>query len=198
MRSHAAVLCGAGFWLLPGSTIELAHGTEREQRTKALLERVLDSYDLHKYTFTRRVVIEERAINHAFPVLTLNARFADSEDELLSSYIHEQLHWHLRNHNTDVREAVAELRREYPVVPVGLPEGAGTAESTWGHLLDCYLEIQADRGLIGAPRTAAVIRHKGHYTWIYKTVLQDEARIAAVVRRHGLDITPAIPSRQQP
>jgi hypothetical protein len=29
--------------------------------------------------------------------------------------------------------------------------------------------------------------NKGHYTWIYKTVLQDEARIAAVVRKHHLD-----------
>jgi hypothetical protein len=54
--------------------------------------------------------------------------------------------------------------------------------------VNCYLEIQADRRLIGAERTHAVISGKGHYTWIYKTVLQDEPRIAAVVRRHGLDI----------
>lgn len=48
-----------------------------------LLEQVLDSYDLSKYTFTRKVVIEEGTINHAFPVLTLNVRFARSPDELL-------------------------------------------------------------------------------------------------------------------
>src|SRR5262249_55226684 len=77
--------------------IDLAHGTERERRTKDTLERLLGTYDLKKYTFTKRVVIEERAINHAFPVLTLNVRFASSPDELLSTYIHEQLHWHLRD-----------------------------------------------------------------------------------------------------
>jgi len=168
--------------------IELAHKTERELETKERLEQIIASYDLRKYTFTREVIIEERAINHAFPVLTLNARFANSSDELLSSYIHEQLHWHLREHNSQQQEAIAELRRMYPNAPVGMPEGAENAYSTYGHLVDCYLEILADRQLIGPERTQAAIKNKGHYTWIYKTVLQDEAKIAAVVASHHLGI----------
>jgi hypothetical protein len=183
-----AILCVAVWFLQAGSTIDLAHGTDRERQTKAALERVLAAYDLRKYTFTRRVIIEQGAINHAFPALTLNTRFADSPDELLSSYIHEQLHWHLRERGTHQQEAVAELRRAYPGAPIGLPEGAENAFSTYGHLIDCYLEIQADRELIGPERTAAVIRNKGHYTWIYKTVLQDEDKIAGVVRRHRLEV----------
>src|SRR5262245_54877400 len=119
----------------PAVTIDLAHGTERERQTKALLEQVLASYDLKPYTLTRHVVIEERAINHAFPVLTLNVRFARSADELLSSYVHEQLHWHLRERGADQQQAIAELRRMYPNAPVGLPEGADTAISTYGHLV---------------------------------------------------------------
>ena len=172
----------------PAVSIEVAHGTEREQRTKSRLEQVIASYDLKAYTFTRKVVIEERAVNHAFPVLTLNARFADSSDELLSSYIHEQLHWHLRDRGSDQQAAVADLRRMYPNAPVGLPEGAESLFSTYGHLVDCYLEIQADRRLIGPERTTAVIADKGHYIWIYKTVLDDEPKIAAVVARHHLDV----------
>jgi hypothetical protein len=187
MRWIVAMLL-ATLWLGPAVTIDLAHGTDREQLTKTLLEQVLASYDLTRYTFTRKVVIEERAINHAFPVLTLNVRFARSADELLSSYIHEQLHWHLRDTGRDQREAIAELSRMYPNAPVGLPEGAETAISTYGHLVDCYLEIQADRQLLGPERTSAVIADKGHYTWIYKTVLEDEARIAGVVRRHRLEV----------
>jgi len=115
-------------------------------------------------------------------------RFAHSADELLSSYVHEQLHWRLRPRGASQQEAIAELRRMYPGAPIGLPEGAETAISTYGHLVDCYEEIQADRVLIGPERTSAVIANKGHYTRIYKTVLQDEARIAAVVRRHHLEI----------
>lgn len=77
----------ASIWLASTAIkIDLAHGTDREQQTKALLEKVVADYDLRKFTFTHQVVIEERAINHAFPVLTLNVRFANSADELLSSY----------------------------------------------------------------------------------------------------------------
>jgi len=181
-----AVMIGTSF--AQSIKIELAHQTERERETRERLEQVIASYDLRKYTFTREIMIEERAINHAFPVLTLNARFANSSDELLSSYIHEQLHWHLREHNSQQQEAIAELRRMYPNAPVGMPEGAETAYSTYGHLMDCYLEIAADRQLIGVERTQAVIKNKGHYTWIDKTVLQDEAKIAAVVASHHLGI----------
>jgi len=73
-------------------SIQFAHHTPREMQTTQTLKQVLGKYDLSKYTFTREVVIEERAMNHAFPVLTLNVRFADSPDELLSSFVHEQLH----------------------------------------------------------------------------------------------------------
>jgi hypothetical protein len=180
------LLIGAS--LEPSIRIDLARQTGRERQTKARLEQVIASYDLSKFTFTRRVIIEERAINHAFPVLTLNARFADSGDDLLSSYLHEQLHWYLREHSAQQQDAIAELRRMYPNAPVGLPEGAETAYSTYGHLVDCYLEIQADRQLIGPERTNAVINNKGHYTWIYETILRDESRIAAVVVGHRLQI----------
>jgi hypothetical protein len=169
-------------------SIQLAHHTPREMQTAETLKQVLSKYDLHVYTFTREVVIEERAMNHAFPVLTLNVRFADSPDELLSSFVHEQLHWYLREHDTQQKAAIAELRQIYPNAPVGLPEGADTAYSTYGHLVDCYLEIQADRELIGPKRTDDVIKNKPWYTWIYKTILRDEDKIRAVVEKHDLEI----------
>lgn len=169
-------------------SIKLAHNSPREMQAAQTLKQVLSSYDLHKYIFTREVIIEERAMNHAFPVLTLNVRFADSPDELLSSFVHEQLHWYLRDHNFQQRAAVAELREMYPAAPVGLPEGAESAYSTYGHLVDCYLEIQADRELIGPKRTDEVIKNKPWYTWIYKTILQQEGRISAVVDEHGLRV----------
>jgi hypothetical protein len=157
-------------------------------QTAQTLKQVLSEYDLSKYTFTRDVIIEDRAIAHAFPVLTLNTRFADSSDELLSSFIHEQLHWYLRDHPMQMQDALAQLRRFYPRVPVGGSEGAETVYSTYGHIIDCYLEIQADRQLMGEERTMAVIRDKGHYTWIYKTDLGDEARISAIVKNDHLEI----------
>jgi hypothetical protein len=183
-----SLLLFAGMGFGQSAKINVTANTSRERETKARLEHLIESYNLDKYTFTHDVVIEERTINHAFPVLTLNVRFANSSDELLSSYLHEQLHWYLREHPVQMQDAIAQLRRVYPRVPVGGTEGAETLYSTYGHLIDCYLEIQADRKLIGEQRTMAVIQDKGHYTWIYKTDLEDEARIAAIVKGERLEL----------
>ncbi len=127
-------------------------------------------------------------MNHAFPTLTLNVHFLGSDDELLSSFLHEQLHWYLAKNRLAMEDAVRRLKMMYPHAPVGLPEGADTEYSTYGHLIDCYLEIQADRELIGAERTEKVIKNKPWYTWIYKTVLQDEDKIAALVKAERLEM----------
>jgi hypothetical protein len=168
--------------------IQTAHHSARELQEKTELEQLLKKYDVSKYTFTRTVIIEERAMNHAFPVLTLNVHFLGSDDELLSSFLHEQLHWYLAQHRLAMEDAVGQLKRMYPRAPVGLPEGADTEYSTYGHLIDCYLEIQADRELIGRERTDRVIKSKPWYTWIYKTILQDEDRIAALVKAERLEM----------
>jgi hypothetical protein len=168
--------------------IQTSRHSARELQEKLELEQLLKKYDVSKYTFTRTVVIEERAMNHAFPVLTLNVHFLGSDDELLSSFLHEQLHWYLAQHRLAMEDAVRQLKSMYPRAPVGLPEGADTEYSTYGHLVDCYLEIQADRELIGRERTDRVIKNKPWYTWIYKTILQDEDRIAALVKAERLEL----------
>lgn len=172
----------------PAIRITLARGSDREQAARAQLQRLLETYDLAKYARAPEVVFEQGAVNHAFPVLTLNVWHADAPDDLLASYVHEQIHWHLRERDRDQRQAVAELRRLYPKAPVGLPDGAVTAYSTYGHLVTCLLEVDALRRLLGPERAAGVLGRKRHYLWIYRTVIEDEGRIAAVVRRYGLGI----------
>lgn len=63
------------------------NGSARELQAKAELESILNKYDLSKYTFTRRVVFEQKVINHAFPVLTMNPGFLGSDDEMLSTFV---------------------------------------------------------------------------------------------------------------
>jgi hypothetical protein len=100
--------------------IELKNGTDVERETKAQLEKLLKSYDLKKYTFTYDVLIDEQATPHSHPVLTLHARYrtlVNSDDLLLSTYVHEQLHWYLAAHNADTSAAEAELRKSIPRFP---------------------------------------------------------------------------------
>ncbi|HLV96973.1 MAG TPA: hypothetical protein VKS44_17405 [Candidatus Acidoferrales bacterium] len=170
--------------------IELKHNTLREQHTKAQLEKLLASYDLHKYTFTHDVVIDENAIPHSNPVLTLHTRHLGSDDQLLSTYVHEQLHWYLDGHLEQTEAAEAALRKIYPKVPVGYPNGAQDEESTHLHLIVCYLEMQADRRLMGPDRATQVMNFwvGDHYRWVYKTVMQDEPTIRRVVEHENLEI----------
>lgn len=171
-------------------TINLAHGSENEQQTKVELQKLMTAYNLTKYTFTNTVIIDERAIPHSHPVLTLHTRHLNSDDQLLSTYVHEQLHWYLDAHKSQTGAAEDDLREMYPKVPVGYPDGANDEESTYLHLIDCYLEMEADRDLMGRDRALAVMNFWAgdHYRWVYKTVMKDESTIAAVIDKEHLRI----------
>jgi hypothetical protein len=188
MKTLAVALLLAAAGVSQPISIGLANGTERERQTKARLETILASYDLRPYAFAHEVTIAETGHRPRPPALALSTRFADSSDDLLSAYLHKQFHWYLRGRSAELLGAAGELRWMYPSAPVGLPAGATTAAKTYSHLVSCYLEIHATRHVLGADRTITVIKNKPRYTWVYQTVLDDEQRIGAVVRRHGLKI----------
>src|SRR5215472_7467785 len=173
---------------VPALTIRTAHNSAPEFATKAQLERLIAAHDLRQWTFTREIVIDEKSIPHSHPVLTLHTRHLKQDDDLLSTYLHEQLHWFLTRHPAETKAAEQDLVKLYPNVPVGYPEGANDTESTYLHLLVCRLEQQADRAVLGEERTAEVMRFWAgdHYRWVYRTVLADGARIDEILERHGL------------
>ena len=73
-------------------TISLRHGTVAEQATQRQLEKLFDEYDLSPWLFTQAVVIDEDAVPHSHPVLTLHTRHLKDDLLLLSTFIHEQSH----------------------------------------------------------------------------------------------------------
>jgi hypothetical protein len=168
----------------------LQHDSESEQKTKAQLERLLHTYDINRWTFTQQVLIDYQAVPHSHPVLTLHTRHLASDDQLLSTYVHEQLHWWLDEKEAQAKKAEDDLRKLYSKVPVGYPEGAQDEESTYLHLIDCYLEMQADRALMGEQRATEVMKFWSgdHYRWVYRTVIQDEAKIAHIVKKNELEV----------
>ncbi len=85
------LLAGASaFAATPHLDISTAHHAPGEEQRKEQMLRLAQQYDLSKYTITRKIVIEQGAINHSAPVLTLNLRFLDNDDLALSAYVHEQ------------------------------------------------------------------------------------------------------------
>ena len=147
-------------------------------------------HDLWRFEYTRLVQIVPAGPTHSHPILTLGTRFAETEDHLLATYLHEQMHWYLWRLGGPDHDPVApffdELVRRYPKAPTTLPEGARSYEQTFMHLVVCWLEIAAVAELIGRARAEALCQTQWGYRWIYRTVLKDWEALGALYREHGL------------
>ena len=86
--------------------------------------------------------------------------------------------------------ALVELRRLYPQVPIDPPEGAGSLQSTYLHILIGGLELDALTRLVGPAEAERVLTFwtQDHYRWVYRTVLADRALLAELIARHGLRV----------
>ena len=173
--------------------ISLKTGAPDEAATRTQLERLISEHDLGRFLFTRDVAIEQGTIPHSHPVLTLSTRHLRDDDLLLSTFVHEQIHWFLAAHGKETEAAKRDLRKLYPRVPVGFPAGADDEDSTYLHLLVNRLECEADRSVFGELRTWQVFQFwaQDHYTWIYQQVNASGRDIAQVLRKHGLTLPPS-------
>ena len=170
-----------------GLEIALKHGSAREAATKAQLQRLLRSYDVSQWLFTKSILVDEQAIPHSHPTLTLSARHVHDDELLLSTFVHEELHWFVADSKQSA-EAIKELRRLFPSVPAQGPEGANGEESTYLHLIVCFLEYDADKELLGELKARQLMDFwaTDHYTWVYRTVLERPREIGGVVRTYKL------------
>jgi hypothetical protein len=171
-------------------TVDLSHARREGKRVHALLMALRRRYDVSRYEYTKVVRIVPGSDTFSSPILTLGNRFAGSEDLLLSTYLHEQMHWYLWHLDTPRHDPVApffdELVRRYPMAPTELPDGARDYEATYVHLVVNWLEIAATAEFIGRQRAFAVAGAQRSYRWIYRTVLKDWDALGELYERHGL------------
>ena len=170
--------------------IELKKGSPEEVRTRDQLQRLLREHDAERWIFTRKVVIDgtPNLIPHSHPVLTLNTEYLKDDDLLLSTFVHEQLHWYLEENHERAKQAMEELRKLYPDAPSGPPWGARDLESTYRHLIVCYWETRAARELLGELRGFQVAQYlaNDHYMWVYRKVQQEGYKVGPIIHKHGL------------
>ena len=170
----------------PEVRITLAAGTTEEQQARDQLLRILSTWDLSRWFFTREARIDARAIPHSHPVLTLNARYVANDTAQIATFVHEQLHWHLVQHRASTDAAIAELERAFPGAPHGPPQGARDRQSTYLHLLVCLLEYDALRAIFDEDVARRTLEGWRHYPWVYRQVLDRAGAIRPVLERHGL------------
>ena len=182
--------------------LDLDHALREAERVRDMLAALRRRHDLTRYEYTTVVRIAPGSDTFAHPVLTLGNRFAENEDLLLSTYLHEQMHWYLWHLGTPDRDMVApfydELVRRYPDAPIELPDGARNYDATYTHLVVNWLEVAATSEFIGRERATAVHRNTRTYRWIYRTVLKDWDMLAELYERQGIvPIRPADELRRE-
>lgn len=170
--------------------IDLSHAEREADRIAGLLTALRRRHDLSRFEFTRLVQIQPAGATHSHPILTLGTRFAETEDLLLATYLHEQMHWYLWRLGGPDHDPIApffdELVRRYPKAPVCLPEGARSYEQTYLHLVVCWLELWAASEIMGRERALAVAGAPWGYRWIYRTVVRDWDALGALYEEHGI------------
>lgn len=170
--------------------IDLDFARSEADRIQALLLALRRRHDLTRYEYTRVIRIVPGGDTFAHPVLTLGNRFTGSEDQLLATYLHEQMHWYLWLHGTPSVDPIApfydELVRRYPHAPTTLPDGARNYEATYVHLVVNWLEISALTEYIGRERAETLARAQTSYRWLYRTVLEDWDALETLYKAHNL------------
>jgi hypothetical protein len=170
--------------------LDLDHARREGERVRDMLRALRRRHDLSRFEYTRIVRVVPGGDTFSHPMLTLGNRFAVDEDTLLSTYLHEQMHWYLWHLGTPERDPVApffdELVRRYPEAPTELPDGARNYEATYLHLVVNWLEVAASAEFIGRRRAVAVAEVQRTYRWIYRTVLRDWDPLQELYERHGL------------
>lgn len=74
--------------------IDLAHASPTERETRDFLIELMTIHPLGRWRYADHIRISDGEVPHSHPVLTL-ASYPDRHHplRLLSSYLHEQLHW---------------------------------------------------------------------------------------------------------
>lgn len=171
--------------------VQLANGTASEAQTREMLPRLLDEYPIDKWRYTETVRIEDHVISHSHPVLTLNT-FHDPGNplRLLSSYLHEQLHWFwlLERHEDRTWDAWRQFRDAFPDIPTAPAGGCGNEFSNYLHVAINFWELAGLGELIGENNARAFIGDEPYYTAVCDIVLKEGGRIRAILDE--LDLMP--------
>lgn len=169
--------------------IDLTEVRRAAEQVRGLLDKLRSEHDLRRFEYTTRVRIAPGEIPHSHPVLTLNTMLR-AERALLSTYLHEQMHWYVTwysyAHIAGWRAVRRELEARYPAIPAVFPEGAHTAASSYLHLIVNWLEVEAASTFLGREAAVEIASRNFVYSGIYKIVLAEWDELSRLYREHGL------------
>jgi len=174
--------------------VNTIHQTTDELKIKKTLIKLYNQYDLRRWLYKASIQIDAKAKTpRSFPTVTMNtkAEYLNNETKLLSTFLHEQFHWHLIKNGKTTKEALrAAIKNEFSEIQYKPPQGSGTEGGTLSHIIVCYLEYKVLSHLIGIKKARENLSTNNYYLWIYKTVLNSDnhQKLERLINKHGLSI----------
>ena len=169
--------------------LDFASVQRAAERVRDMLVDLRKRHDLARFEYAKQVRIAPTEIPHSHPKITLNTWVHD-DLSLLSTYLHEQMHWYVTWYSharaPQWQEVFRLLRARYPTVPVGGVDGAQDEFSTYLHLIVNWLEIEATSQFFPRERVVAHLGALPFYRWPYKTVIDDWEPLGTAYAEQGL------------
>ena len=164
--------------------IELATGSDDEQRAAAVFESLVAEYapTIDRFLYTDTVVLDTKSeAPYSHPVLTISPPYVVGPRLVaLTVLVHENMHWASR-----VLPGCAamrdEARRRWPDPPAAADGGAHNALSTWLHVCVCSLELAA----MWNADVYEVVAERGDKILESIASVSDEAAALVEWSRHG-------------
>jgi len=183
------------FHSIAGVSITTVSESDKELKIKNSLLSLQKKYDLSPWIITDTIEVDEKARTpRSHPVLTMSTQdeYLKSDIKLLSSFLHEQFHWHvIQNGKLSKAEFRKEIKLEFPNVKFERPLGSGTEGGTLTHLIVCYLEYVVLSELVGKEKAIQNLSTNKYYTWVYQTVMNpaNHSVLENLVKKFGLEFS---------
>ena len=147
--------------------------------TRQNLEQLLGVYKLSPVIYTEDVVIQSGVVPRSHPVLTINTRYAENPQKILSVFVHEQFHWWTEKNKARSQKAAQELTKLYPEQDKAQLE----------HILICFLEYEALMYFLSKHEAEIILRDfilENIHPWIYAQVMANYPELNKVILRNEL------------
>jgi len=173
--------------------IKTVNKSPEELKIQEDLEMLHKKYELTPWLYTKSVQVDKDAKTpRSHPVLTMSTQqeYLNSETKLLSTYLHEQFHWHvIINGKPTKKEFRERIKVDFPNIKVGYPHGSKDEGSTLSHIIVCYLEYVALSELIGQEKAKENVSTNGYYKWVYQTVIdpKNSKKLDDLLNEFGLE-----------
>lgn len=175
-------------------SVTSVNNSKNEHKIIRDLQLLQTTYDLSPWIYTNIIQVDKNAKTpRSHPVLTMSTQedYLNNNIKLLSSFLHEQLHWHvIMNGKGSKNEFRAAIYHEFPDVQFKRPLGSGSKGGTLSHIVVCYLEFVALSELVGREQAIKNLSTNEYYTWVYQMVInpKNKSKLDKLLKKFDLEL----------